>query len=183
MQLILFILGSALLICISRKNILAMQSHGFFRFLAWECMLLLLLRQYPYWLVDRFSWYQCISWLLLFSAIPLVIGGALLLKQHGNSKDSARSDPALLGFEKTTQLVTQGLYRYIRHPMYGALLLLNGGLYFKQPFSSLNFVLAVSAAMLLVLTALREEQENLAYFGDAYRIYMTRSKRFLPGLW
>ena len=45
MQTILFLIGSALLIFISRRNLQALQSHGFFRFLAWECMLLLLLRQ------------------------------------------------------------------------------------------------------------------------------------------
>lgn len=187
MSYFLFALGSALLIFISRRNLRAVQSHGFYRFLAWECMLLLLLRQYPFWLVERFAWYQCLSWLFLFSAIPLVIGGALLLKQHGNANDSNtnadRTDSALLGFEKTTQLVTHGLYRYIRHPMYGALLLLNWGLLFKHPFSLVNIALALFATLFLFLTAQREEQENLAYFGETYRVYMTQTKRFLPRLW
>lgn len=182
MNYFLFALGSALLIFISRRNMCAVQSHGFYRLLAWECMLLLLLRQYPFWFVDRFAWYQCISWLLLFTAIPLVIGGAVLLKQHGNS-DAVRGDPALLGFEKTTQLVTYGFYRYIRHPMYSALLLLNWGLLFKQPFSLASIALALLATLFLFLTARREEQENLAYFGEAYRVYMTQTKRFLPKLW
>ena len=178
----LFALGSALLIFISRRNLHAVQSHGVYRLLAWECMLLLLLRQYPFWFADRFAWYQCVSWLLLFTSLPVLVFAVRGLKQAGTDQQ-ARADATLLAFEKTAQLITSGIYRHIRHPMYSSLLLLNWGLLFKQPFSVLNIVLALAATVLLALTAKQEEQENLAYFGTAYGDYMTRSKRFLPALW
>ena len=182
MQYFLFALGSALLIFISRRNLHAVRSHGFYRLLAWECMLLLLLRQYPFWFVDRFAWYQCLSWLLLFTSIPVLVLAVRGLKQAGTDQ-LARTDTTLLAFEKTAQLITHGVYRHIRHPMYSSLLLLNWGLLFKQPFLVLNIALALAATVLLALTARQEEQENLAYFGAAYGDYMTRSKRFLPALW
>jgi protein-S-isoprenylcysteine O-methyltransferase Ste14 len=34
--------------------------------------------------------------------------------------------------------------------------------------------------VLLVLTALSDERECIAHFGDAYRAYMRGTKRFLP---
>lgn len=179
---LLFLIGSALLMFISRRNLCAVRSHGFYRFLAWECMLLLLLHQYPFWFVDRFAWYQCLSWLLLFCSIPVVICAVHCLKQSATDQQK-RTDTSLLAFEKTTQLITHGIYRHLRHPMYSSLLLLNWGLLFKQPFSLLSIALALLATVLLALTARQEEQENLAYFGTAYRDYMQRSQRFLPWLW
>jgi hypothetical protein len=48
--------------------------------------------------------------------------------------DASRHDGApLLYFEKTTQLVTTGVFKYIRHPLYSSLLLLAWGVFFKHP--------------------------------------------------
>lgn len=178
----LFIAASAGLAFLSRHCLRDWRSHGFYRFLAWECILLLLLHNVPFWFEQRFAWYQLISWLLLFLSIPLVVSGAVLLKRHGAS-DAQRSDPALLGFEKTAQLVTHGIYRHIRHPLYASLLLLAWGLYFKQPLWWPGLLLATVATIALAVTALAEERENLAYFGDDYAAYMQRSWRFLPGIY
>lgn len=40
---------------------------------------------------------------------------------------SHRHDETLMSFEKTTALVTTGIYRRIRHPLYGSLLFLAWG--------------------------------------------------------
>ena len=82
-------------------------------------------------------------------------------------------------FEKTTTLVTTGIYRYIRHPMYGSLLLFSWGLFFKQP-SLVGGILAIIANVFLVATARAEEVENTHYFGEGYLEYMKQSKMFIP---
>ena len=63
--------------------------------------------------------------------------------------------------------------------MYCSLLLLAWGIAWKQP-GVLVMLLAVVSSVLLWLAARVEERESLAYFGDAYRDYMARSRMFVP---
>jgi protein-S-isoprenylcysteine O-methyltransferase Ste14 len=60
-------------------------------------------------------------------------------------------------------------------------LLLAWGVFLKHPTWGGGGV-ALSASALLLATARVEEKENLRYFGEAYRAYMERTKRFLPFL-
>jgi protein-S-isoprenylcysteine O-methyltransferase Ste14 len=85
----------------------------------------------------------------------------------------------MLEFEKTTALVTTGIYRYIRHPMYSSLLFLAWGVFFKSPSWADGLIVAV-ATLALLATARTEEAEDLRFFGEAYREYTRRSKRFIP---
>ena len=96
--------------------------------------------------------------------------------------DDSRVDESLLGLEKTTQLVTGGIYRYIRHPMYSSLLFLGVGIFLKSPSLWGGGLLALGLVF-LHLTALVEEQENIRYFGNGYIGYMARTKRFIPYIW
>jgi hypothetical protein len=57
----IFVLGSAAIIYISRKSLGSLQSHGFYRFLAWECILGLFLLNVRFWLVEPFAWNQLIA--------------------------------------------------------------------------------------------------------------------------
>jgi protein-S-isoprenylcysteine O-methyltransferase Ste14 len=93
--------------------------------------------------------------------------------------DSERKDSSLFGIEKTTKLVTVGVYRYIRHPAYSSLLFLGWGAFFKQP-SLLGYSLAVLITFFLTMTARMEEKENITYFGEAYKDYMKKTKMFIP---
>jgi protein-S-isoprenylcysteine O-methyltransferase Ste14 len=63
--------------------------------------------------------------------------------------------------------------------MYTALMLLAWGAFLKQ-FTWLTLALVLAATVLLFLTALRDEQECIAHFGDAYREYMRGTRRFIP---
>jgi protein-S-isoprenylcysteine O-methyltransferase Ste14 len=110
------------------------------------------------------------------------MSGAIQLRKNG-AVTTERNDNNLLGFEKTSQLVTTGIYAYIRHPLYSSLLLLTWGLLFKQPFSFSSIALALMASGLLAITAKVEEQENLTYFGAIYTTYINRTKRFIPAVW
>lgn len=67
-----------------------------------------------------------LAWALLAVSLFLVLHGLRLLRTLGKP-DQARGDTTLLPLEKTTQLVTVGAYRYIRHPLYSSLLFLAWG--------------------------------------------------------
>lgn len=177
---VLFVLGTALLAYVSRRSLLLPRSHGFPRFFAWECILLLVLLDFPYWTQDLVSVHQALSWLFLVTSIFLVIHGVRLLQAIGKP-DPKRPDDELLAFEKTTRLVTVGAYRYIRHPLYSSLLFLAWGVFLKH-LSWEGFALVTIASICLWLTARRDEAECLQHFGDEYRVYMRGTRMFIPFL-
>lgn len=82
---------------------------------------------------------------------------------------------------KNHQLVTNGIYRWVRHPLYtvGSLLFVSFGLMAD------NWFILLLAALVFTLMAIRTPQEEanlIEKFGDEYREYMNRTGRFLPKL-
>ena len=110
----------------------------------------------------------------------LVVWGVILLHRLGRSRPTADGSP-VFEWENTESLVTTGIYRYIRHPMYSSLLFLAWGVLLKS-VSIMTFVLAVIASLAIAATAKAEEAENVAQFGQSYNDYMTRTRRFVPFL-
>ncbi len=178
---IVFSFLSLFLIYISRDSLRARRSHGFYRFFAWECILALFLLNMEFWFTQPFAWNQIVAWgLLLVSLIPLGYG-IHFLRTQGKPAEKRESDPSLLAFEKTTELVTNGIYKYIRHPLYSSLLLLTWGIFFKNPTVT-GTTLAVIASVFLLFTAKADEAECIRFFGAAYTDYMQNSKMFIPYL-
>lgn len=176
---LVFAVASLLLASISRKSIRNPRSHGFYRFFAWEAILALFLINVRFWFYKPFAWNQMIAWLLLFGClIPLVLG-VHSLRTRGKPAIHREGDAALLAFEKTTRLVTSGIYRYIRHPLYSSLLLLAWGIFFKSP-SLLGIILALIATSFLIGTAKADEAECTQFFGPPYQEYMQKTKMFVP---
>jgi protein-S-isoprenylcysteine O-methyltransferase Ste14 len=175
---IVFALLSIPLIIISFRSLKKPGSHGFYRFFGWEGILFLTVWNVRYWFTEPLSFPHIISWILLFYALYLVIAGVLLLKNKGKS-NQIRQDETLFSFEKTTELVETGLYRYIRHPLYGSLLFLTWGIFLKHMSVSLLYV-ALFSSVMFYLTARMDEKECIAYFGEVYRAYMKRTKMFIP---
>jgi protein-S-isoprenylcysteine O-methyltransferase Ste14 len=167
------------LVVLSRKALSDPRSHGFYRLFAFEAILGLLWRNLPYWFEDRYAPHQLLSWALLFSALYLLLHGLFLLRVRGGHAPQRQVEAANFAFENTARLVQEGLYRFIRHPLYASLLLLTWGLFCKDP-QWLELPLALLGTLALVLTARVEERENLATFGDEYRAYMGRSRMFVP---
>ena len=179
-EIIAFLIGSAIILWLSRKAIRRPGRHGFYRFFAWEAILGLIVLNHEVWGKDPYSAHQVTSWLLMLLSIFLVQQGLSHLLKHGKASEQ-REDQSLYTFEKTTTLVTSGIYKYIRHPMYASLLALAWGAYFQNP-SWVGTGIAVLCSYLLLLTAKADEQECLSYFGPAYADYMKQTRRFIPGL-
>ncbi len=167
-----------MLVYVSRGSLRSFRFHGYYRFFAWEMISALVILNLDAWFVAPLSWHQLISWVLLVLSLFLVIEGVRLLRLIGKP-DAERADEGLMGVEKTTQLVTVGVYQYIRHPLYCSLLCLTWGAFFKSP-SWIGSILALGASLFLVLTAKVEETENSQYFGVVYQAYLQRTKMFIP---
>ncbi len=86
---------------------------------------------------------------------------------------------------QNNQLVTTGLYRFVRHPQYTGLFLGlfgEGIIHWPTLFSVVIFPIIVLAYYLL---ARREERKVLEKFGDEYRAYQASVPMFIPriGQW
>ncbi len=171
--------GTLGLLLISRRSLFRIGSHGFYRFFAWESILGIVVLNLPFWFSDPFSPRQLISWFLLLSSLAVLWMGVSRLRSARHSAD--RREGGLYAFEKTSELVTAGIYRYIRHPLYASLLYLAWGAALKQVMWEVA-LLTLSATLFLTLTAKADEKECIGYFGMQYEEYMKRTRRFVPFL-
>lgn len=180
MRISIFGVVSAAFVVLTWRSLKSPRFHGFYRFFAFEFLLALVLLNAPGWFRDMLSIRQMAATLLLTASLFLAIEGLRLLRTVGKP---SREAPAHgnLAFENTTILVTVGLYRFIRHPMYASLLALAWGLFLKRPAVA-GLILALGASGFLVATALAEERENLARFGASYAAYCRTTRRFVPYL-
>ena len=174
-----FLIASAALGFVSRQTILRLGSHGFYRFIAWEAILGLVLWNLPHWFSEPFSPMQILSWMLLVDSLFVLWFGVSQLM--GAKRSASRTERELYAFERTAELVTTGIYRFIRHPLYASLLYLAWGAFFKD-ISWLSIILNFIASAALFATAVADERECLQYFGEAYADYMRHTKRFIPYL-
>jgi len=78
------------------------------------------------------------------------------------------------------ELVTGGMYAYVRHPQYSALFLVMTGMLLQWPtlISILMFPVLVFVYYRL---SKREEEEMIKTFGDEYISYFGRTPMFVPG--
>jgi protein-S-isoprenylcysteine O-methyltransferase Ste14 len=81
------------------------------------------------------------------------------------------------------QLVTSGIYKYIRNPMYAALLLYA----VAQTLLLSNWIAGpcflVQFTLMFILRLRGEERMMSEKFGQAYKEYARRTKRLIPGIW
>lgn len=79
------------------------------------------------------------------------------------------------------QLVTDGIYRYIRHPQYTGFMLITLGMILDWATLPLLIMWPILAVVYYRLARM-EEREMTEQFGDAYNLYKTRTGMFLPKL-
>lgn len=86
-----------------------------------------------------------------------------------------------LEVQKNHRLVTDGAYRYVRHPVYATLILCAVG----ACLVTANLVvsaMAAAVALVLWLRIKKEETILVARFGDEYRAFMARTGALIPKL-
>jgi protein-S-isoprenylcysteine O-methyltransferase Ste14 len=171
--LLLFVALSAAAIVSSRHAWRTQQVYGFYRFFAFESLVILIAKNAGRWFSEPLSVLQIISWTIFAASIALAVHGFHLLKAVGRAQARFMED--------TRALVEVGAYRYIRHPLYASLTLFGWGAFLKD-VDFLGFVLATAATVFLIATARYEEGFNLERFGTAYSDYMKRTKMFIPFL-
>lgn len=146
--------------------------HRFPRFFAFESIIGLVLLNVKSWFLNPSSLCQIVSWIFLAGSLVLALHGFRQLHVAGAPKDD---------IEETTRLVTTGVYRYIRHPLYCSLLLVGIGAFLKEPSFFALFLFLVLAGFVFASGKV-EENENIKKFGEEYYKYKKTTRMFIPFL-
>ncbi len=77
------------------------------------------------------------------------------------------------------ELVTDGIYRLVRHPQYAGLIVVIAGMLLRWP-TIITLLMAPVLMAAYIWLARREEKEVEESFGEAYRRYKGRTPGFLP---
>jgi methanethiol S-methyltransferase len=139
-------------------------------------------------LIPIILWYTQLEGTLLLSSkilqisglMVMVIGGLLLWLAFKSydlkifmgldfSEESDSSEP----------LVVSGMYRYVRHPLYFALIVLFVGYAMWVP-DVRTFVLVGGLLFYIVVGSILEERKLTQRYGEAYQTYCRKTKRWIP---
>ena len=107
---------------------------------------------------------------LIILGLPLNVGSALYFRRIGTN---------IIPFREPGTLVTDGAFRYTRNPMYlgFSLMLLGFAILFPVPTS---FVIVLAFVIIVDRWYIRFEEAAMERkFGDAYRRYTSRVRRWL----
>jgi protein-S-isoprenylcysteine O-methyltransferase Ste14 len=124
-----------------------------------------------------------------FRWTPLTVAGVLFIAAALTLRTISRAALNRAGFKQLgstrlqivegQRLITDGVYAYVRHPLYLGDLLRNYGI--AMVTSSMYGLLFMLAANLLLMARIRMEEEMLlGAFGDEYRDYVKRTRRLIP---
>ena len=134
----------------------------------------------------QFMLLALIFWLPDFAAFPAsaigtvlkYLGFALLIAAGLNL---GRNLTPLPKPKDDAQLVTTGIFAWMRHPIYTALMLLTFGASLERG-SWIALILSICLAVLLEFKSRREEAWLLEQF-SGYAAYRSRVKKFIPGIY
>jgi len=112
----------------------------------------------------------------LFGLVPLVLGGILNLAADSSFK---RNNTTVKPFRKSSVLVTGGVFRISRHPMYLGFVLILWGI--ALLLGSLSpYLIVIAFSVFLELMYIREEERMLEQqFQDEWRQYRRKVRRWL----
>lgn len=127
---------------------------------------------WPQWRIFNYAWY----W-------PAAGGGLYLIGQIIRViaiRTLGRFFTISVRVHDEHQVVQHGIYRYIRHPAYTGLWLINLGFVtlFASPLAYAAYLVFGTPG--LIYRILVEEQMLVEQFGDEYRAYMRKTKRLIP---
>ncbi len=120
------------------------------------------------------------AWLKVTGGAGLIVSAFLFIRSYADNTFPAR--PGGDGSGQNTQVVSRGVYRYIRHPMYlGAVLM-----FFSAPLllGSVGGVLVGCTLTILLMARILGEEARLSKELDGYRDYMQYVRyRLIPFVW
>jgi protein-S-isoprenylcysteine O-methyltransferase Ste14 len=121
-----------------------------------------------------------ISWLALISGVIIIVAGWLLI-YSANQTIAENWSPSIEKTE-TQQLITQGVYGVIRHPLYlsGLLILAGTNIYFLNQWSWFTVILAFVVVLYRIPIEERHLEER---FGNRYLVYQQKTKSLFPYIW
>jgi len=130
------------------------------------------------------GWLTFADWPFTLPPLVGLLGGTLFVAAiwllHRSHADLGHLWSPTVSPEAKQPLITQGVYKHVRHPMYAAHVLWGVAQALLLP----NWI-AGPLALLLMLALLalripREERELIAAFGDAYRRYGHNTGALIP---
>ncbi len=119
------------------------------------------------------TWFQVIGIMIFSIGILLVSLARLVIKEW----HAFPWEPHKLG----EGFVNTGIYSKVRHPIYGATLILFPG--YVITFQSWLAIICFIPFLALINFAFEEEKWLLERFGKKYEDYMKKTWRFFPKLW
>lgn len=151
---------------------LAYNLFAVFSFLPVVALVLLLPDQHLYSI--PFPWIILSMTIQLLGVVGIIVG----IRQTGLGSFFGLEQLINPRKDSSTPLVTKGLYRYVRHPLYVAGLLL----IWLTPLMTRNLLFAILGLTLYLLSgAYFEERKLLREFGDIYAEYRRRTPMLIPG--
>jgi protein-S-isoprenylcysteine O-methyltransferase Ste14 len=128
----------------------------------------------------NFADYRLPAWLGWIGTAVFAMALLFLWRSHA---DLGRNWSAILRISPEHTLVTEGVYRHIRHPMYTAHLLwaIGQGLLLENWLAGWAFL--VVFVPLYLIRAPKEERMMLEQFDERYRQYITRTGGIIPRFW
>jgi protein-S-isoprenylcysteine O-methyltransferase Ste14 len=129
--------------------------------------------------IPRFADYTFRPLQAWLGVVALVCAVMLFFHTH---RRLGRSWSVTLEIRENHGLVTDGIYRFVRHPMYSAYFLWT----LSQALLLPNWIAGpaglVGFGTLFAFRVRREEQMMLDAFGESYAAYAARTKRIIPGV-
>ena len=124
-----------------------------------------------------FANYGLPNWIGWVGATLFGLSSWLLWRSHA---DLGRNWTITLGLRVEHELITKGIYSYIRHPMYAAHLLWAVSLVLLLHNWIAGYSLLVFALPHYLLRVKKEEDMMLKKFGNEYKEYAKRTGRIFP---
>jgi protein-S-isoprenylcysteine O-methyltransferase Ste14 len=133
--------------------------------------------------MNFWNWFYFITNPVLIQPILMIIGVVLGLAGVAIALRASQvisvSTVADMRTDRKAELVTDGIYARVRHPLYLATVLVFGGMAFLYPFPAV-IVFAVSMIGYTLIGAFFEERKLIIHYGDEYRNYRKQAGFIIP---
>ena len=127
-----------------------------------------------------FADYHLSTWAGWIGASTFAFALLLLWKSH---VDLGKNFSPMLQIKEQHQLITNGVFRYIRHPIYAAHLLWGVAQALLLQNWIAGLAMLVTSLPLYLVRVPHEESMMLEHFGEEYNAYMSQTGRIFPRLW